>query len=197
MALVVRFITAQSGGGQGSWQGGRIKMRGRGDGIVTQAAFVDHLAAYCSLKKARPDMRYVPVLFPFVKTADLVGLARLLVVYFVGVKAAKPKFWESDETLASSLFGKTNGVVVLFNILHDLICVAGGTSKLTIEFVSKKWELVGDEVVANPPRGGSKGYQKEVASKVLLQMFGSNAETTVSSSVAAICDQLRAEGGLI
>jgi len=88
-------------------------------------------------------------------------------------------------------------VAVLFNILHDLICMAGGASKLSIDFVSKNWAKVGDAIIASPPRGGSKGYQTEVTSKVLADMFGTNAEQQVRTHLASICEQLKADGGLV
>lgn len=172
---------------------GLIKMRGSGDGIVTQAAFIDHLAAITLPKKSRPGARYASVLASFVKDADLVGLARLLLVYFLGIKAAKPQFWASPEALSRSLFGKTNGIAVLFNILHDLICEAGGASKLTVEFVKQNWMKVSNAVIENPPRGGSKGYQKDVTASVLLEMFGENADKQIRASLLKVIEQLKSE----
>ncbi len=118
-------------------------------------------------------------------------------VYFIGVRAAKPQFWEADLALKASLFGKTNGVVVLFAIMHDLICMAGGGSNLTIAFVSDHWAKVDDSIISSPPRGGSKGYQQEVINKVLMQMFGADADKKVREALIPITTALVAEGALV
>ena len=174
-----------------------IKMRGSGGGVVTQAALVDHLAAYCSPKKDRPGLRYAPVLFSFFKDGDLVGISRFLLIYFIGIKEAKPSFWGSEAALRASLFGKTNGIVVLFAILHDLVCIEGGVSRVTVGRVADHWRKVSDQVIASPPRGGSKGYQKEVIAEVLSQMFDGDAEEKVLKGVADLRGELKSQGALI
>jgi DGQHR domain-containing protein len=178
------------------WKG-RIKMRGSGQGIVTQAAIVDHLAAYMVAKKEKAEMRYLPLLFPYFKDADLVGLCRLLVIYFVGISRAKPDFWRTDEAISSSLFGKTNGVAVMFSILHDLVCNVGGTEKLQVDFVKDKWSLVSNDILANPPPGGSKGFQAQVAKNILAAMFGADADKNIITASEPIKRELRKVGALL
>ena len=152
----------------------RIKMRGTGEGVVTQAALVDHLAAYLMPKKERKDMRYLPVLYSYFKENDMVGLARLLVMYLVGINLAWPNFWKTNEALSQCLFGKTNGIAVMFAVLHDLIVESGGVESLEIDLVREKWKKVPTGVIESPPPGGSKGYQAEVTAKVLRAMFTNN-----------------------
>lgn len=176
----------------------RIKMRGTGKGVVTQAALIDHLAAYLLPKKDRKDMRYLPVLYSYFKgESDIVGLARLLVRYFVGINLAWPDFWKTDEVLRSCLFGKTNGVAVMFAILHDLIAESGGVESLKIDFVREKWAKVPTEVISSPPPGGSKGYQAEVTAKVLRAMFGDNYDQHLRKKLEALKPTLRGSGALI
>ena len=124
----------------------RVKMRGTGKEVITQAALIDHLAAYLVPKKEREEMRYVPVLYSYFKASDMVGLARLLVMYFVGVNLAWPNFWKTNDALSHCLFGKTNGVAVMFAVLHDLIAESGGVELLQIELVREKWAKVPEDV---------------------------------------------------
>ena len=175
----------------------RVKMRGSGKGIVTQAAFVDHLAAFMISKKERVNMRYIPVLFPYFKDSDLIGLSRTLVVYFLGINEAKPKYWQSDDALSASLFGKTNGIAVMINILHDLICDVGGPEKLTHSYVVDKWSKVDDNLISIPPPGGSKGYQNQVTADVLAAMFGDGADTLIRDKMKTVKERLRASKGLL
>ena len=81
----------------------------------------------------------------------MVGLARLLVMYFVGINIAWPDYWKSNDVLKTSLFGKTNGVAVMFAILHDLIVEAGGVESLGIELIRQKWALAPRDLISNPP----------------------------------------------
>ena len=123
-----------------------------------------------------------------------VGLARVLVIYFVGVSRAKQQFWQADEALKNSLFGKTNGIAVLFAVFHDLVCNAGGTQNLTVEGVEALWCKVPDEVVAVPPPGGSKGYQVQVTEKVLGAMFGDDHDQLLRSKLEIVKNRLRDAG---
>ncbi len=175
----------------------RVKMRGTGEGVVTQAAIVDHLAAYLVPKKERDDMRYLPVLYPYFKASEMVGLARLLVMYFVGINLAWPDFWKENELLKGCLFGKTNGIAVMFAILHDLIAEAGGVESLKIDIVRERWAAVPIEIIRTPPPGGSKGYQAEVITKVLGAMFGKDHDQSVREKLAALKPALRDAGALV
>lgn len=175
----------------------RVKMRGTGKGVVTQAALIDHLAVYLVPKKERKDIRYLPVLYSYFKASDMVGLARLLVMYFVGINLAWPNFWKTNEALSQCLFGKTNGVAVMFAILHDLIAEAGGVDLLEINFVREMWAKVPAEVIGTPPRGGSKGYQGEVTAKVLRAMFEENYDQRLRKKLETLKATLRDSGALV
>lgn len=175
----------------------RIKMRGSGDGIVTQAAMVDHLAIYLKPKKDRPGQQVLPVLYPLYRESDVVGLAKILIIYFVAIQRAWPEQWKTDDALKKSLFGKTNGVAVMFQVLHNLAVVAGGADKLRLDDVMGKWKKVGGEIVNNPPKGGSKGYQAEVAKKVMLEMFGASYTQKFEDALEPEKKSLRDAGGLI
>lgn len=175
----------------------RVKMRGTGQGVVTQAALIDHLAAYLVPKKERANMRYLPVLYSYFKSSDIVGLARLLVMYFIGINLAWPDFWKTNETLGHSLFGKTNGVAVMFVVLHDLILAAGGAESLELELVREKWSKVPSDVIASPPSGGSKGFQAEVTTKVLRAMFGEQYDRTLRIKGDELKPKLRDIGALV
>lgn len=178
------------------WRG-RIKMRGTGEGVVTQAAMVDHMAAYMMPKKERADMRYVPVLCPYFHSSDLVGLSKVLVLHFIGLSSAWPDLWRTDESLVGCLFGKTNGVAVMFAVMHDLILESGGAQALSADFVKKQWAKVDAAVVQTPPPGGSKGYQAEVTAKVLSAMFGAGYDAHFRTKAADLKPQLRDAGALL
>jgi|SRR5579863_906664 len=176
---------------------GRIKMRGTGQGVVTQAALIDHLAVYLVPKTDRANMRYLPVLYAYFKRSDMVGLARLLVMYFVGISLAWPNHWKTDEALSQCLFGKTNGVAVMFAVLHDLIIESGDAGSLEIEFVRKMWAAVPAELISTPPRGGSKGYQAEVTTKVLRAMLGDSYDLDVRKKIEGFKPKLQDVGALV
>lgn len=175
----------------------RVKMRGTGEGVITQAALIDHLAVYLVPKKERRDMRYLPVLYSYFKASDMVGLARLLVMYFVGINLAWPHFWKTNEALSQCLFGKTNGVAVMFAILHDLIAESGGVESMKIDLVQEKWAKVPAEIISSPPPGGSKGYQAEVTAKVLRAMFADNYDQHLREKIEALKPTLRDSGALV
>jgi DGQHR domain-containing protein len=178
------------------WKG-RIKMRGTGPGIITQAALVDHLALYVKPKKDRPTSQVFPVLYPFYRNSDLVGLSKLLIIYFVGIQRAWEDFWKDDAALKACLFGKTNGVAVMFSVLHNLILMAGGAQNLQLDSVKSAWQKVDKAIIENPPKGGSKGYQAEVVAKVMQQMFGNDFAAQLPKKVEAIRESLKAAGGLV
>lgn len=169
----------------------RIKMRGSGSGVVTQAALVDHLTIYLKPKKDRADTKVFPVLYSYYRNSDVVGLAKLLIVYFVGLERAHPNFWKTDEALKSSLFGKTNGVAVMLQVLHNLILVAGGANKLQLAFVIDNWKKVEPALLAKPPSGGSKGYQAILTADVMKQMLGADYQQKLASSAEDIRPSLR------
>lgn len=175
----------------------RIKMRGSGQGVITQAALIDHLAIYLVPKKERSNMRYLPVLYPYFKSSDMLGLSRLLVMYFVGISLAWPEQWKSKEALGQSLFGKTNGVAVMFAVLHDLILEAGDASSLEIDMVRTMWTKVPAPLVTVPPRGGSKGFQGELVAKVLAAMFGEKYDASLKKKIEEFKPALRLSGALV
>src|SRR5579872_144121 len=178
------------------WRG-RVKMRGTGQGVITQAALIDHLAVYLVPKRDRANMRYLPVLYPYFKASDMVGLARLLVMYFVGISLAWPDQWKTDEALGHSLFGKTNGVAVMFALLHDLIVEAGNVGSLEIELVKKMWAKVPPTLINTPPPCGSKGFQTEVIAKVLGAMFGDKYDLHLRKKIDEFKPRLRDVGALV
>ena len=173
----------------------RIKMRGSGLGVISQAALVDHLAPYLKPRKERPGMTTWPVFYPFYCEADVVGLTKTLIIYFAGIRRAHESFWASNEALKASLFGKTNGVAVVFTILHDLVVLVGGPEHLTIGRVTEEWKKVDAAVIANPPKGGSKGYQAQLIVSIRLAMHGANATSTIQSPPGYL-DRLRRCGAV-
>lgn len=148
-----------------------IKMRGTGSGVVSQAALVDHLALL--VKPRSKAASKFPVLFDYFKENDLVGLSKVCVIYFWGIRNAWPKYWESEQQLRSNLFGKTNGIAVMFDIMHDLIIMAGGSMKLTENFVQKYWQKAPEDRIQNPPAGGGRQYQREWYEAIKDKMFDS------------------------
>lgn len=176
------------------WRG-RVKMRGTGQGVITQAALIDHLAVYLVPKKDRANLRSLPVLYSYFKTSDMVGLSRLLVMYFVGISLAWPDLWKTDDALSKCLFGKTNGVAVMFSVLHDLIVDSGGS--VEIDLVKRMWAKVPAALITAPPRGGSKGYQTDVLAKVLPAMFGDKYDTHLRERIEELKPKLRDVGALV
>ena len=175
----------------------KIKMRGSGEGIVTQAAMVDHLAIYLKPKRDRSGQRSLPVLYPFYRDSDVVGLAKTLIIYFVGIQRAWPDHWRSCEMLKHSLFGKTNGIAVMFQILHNLAVMADGADKLRLDDVTSKWKKISKGIIDNPPKGGSKGYQAETAKEIMKLMYGDDFQSAFEQQLESLSEILRKAGGLI
>jgi|GEM_PF-6033888 DGQHR domain len=160
----------------------RIKMRGNGDGVVTQAAFVTDLANLVAPRKDSQRIRRYPVFFRYFIEGDLVGLSKVCVTYFIGVSSAWPSVWSTEGSLSSSLFGKTNGIAVMFLILHDLILLAGGPELLTIQFVKDAWNKAPANRISNPPKGGSRGYQADWYRELMSAMIGEDFAQQVKSA---------------
>jgi DGQHR domain-containing protein len=152
-----------------------IKMRGTGKGVVTQAAFVDHLAMLVTPRKNSKRLSTLPVLYPYFKKNDLLGMAKVCVTYFLGIKSAWPQYWENELSIKECLFGKTNGVAVMFMLLHDLVILLGGPEEVTKENVEKYWSKAPKERIDNPPAGGGKGYQKEWRNAIWREMIGGDS----------------------
>jgi DGQHR domain-containing protein len=148
-----------------------IKMRGAGAGVVTQAAFVDHLTQFVVPRKDSNRLVFLPVFYPYFKNNDLVGLAKVLVLYFLGIRRAWPTYWESAESLRASFFGKTNGVAVMFRLLHDMIIMEGDAEQLSVEIVAEYWRRAPAERIESPPAGGGRGYQNEWYAAIRAVMF--------------------------
>ena len=119
-------------------------------------------------------MKVWPVLYPYYHNSDLVGVAKVVIRYFLGIKIAHPSFWESDTALKNSLFGKTNGIAVCMQLMHDMIIEVGGPDNLTTATVADKWRHIKSAVISAPPKGGSKGYQAQLITEFRLLMFKSD-----------------------
>jgi len=174
----------------------RIKMRGSGEGIVPQAAFVTDLAHLVAPRKDKPKLARLPVFFAYFMTGDLVAFAKVCIIYFLGIARAWPEHWETDTKLKASLFGKTNGIAVMFLILHDLILLAGGPDRLDIEAVRKVWVKAPQERIDNPPKGGSRGYQVEWYQALMTAMIGPNYLEQVETAAERLRHELRATKAL-
>lgn len=173
-----------------------IKMRGTGEGVVTQAAFVDHLAMLVTPRKNSKRLSTLPILYPYFKNNDLLGLTKVCVTYFLGLKAAWPEYWENEESLKESLFGKTNGVAVMFTLLHALAILLGGPEKVTKEDIEKYWLKAPKERIENPPVGGGKGYQKEWYRAIWRDMIGEDIRIEDTKQFDNERNRLLKEGGL-
>jgi hypothetical protein len=174
----------------------RIKMRGAGPGVVTQAAMVDHLATLVVPKKDSKRLSTFPVLYTYFKESDLVGLAKTCVIYFMGIAQAWPDIWQDDDALKSSLFGKTNGVAVMFMILHDMIVLAGGPEHLQFEQIRDYWKQAPQSRINNPPAGGSRSYQIEWYRAIMNQIFGAEFREKVNAAADILRERLRRSGAL-
>ena len=174
----------------------RIKMRGSGPGIVTQGAMVDHLARLVVPRKDSARVSSFPVLYPFFKGSDLVGLAKTCVVYYLGIAEAWPEKWKDDKALKASLFGKTNGVAVMFMVLHDLILFAGGAERLKFEQVRDFWRKAPPERIDSPPPGGSRGYQLEWYRAIMEKAAGTDYRENLTKAASEFRPRLRESGAL-
>jgi hypothetical protein len=171
-------------------------MRGSGKGIVTQAAFVDHLAPLVKPRKDTKLLSVLPVLYPYFKENDLVGLARVCVLYFLGIKDAWPEYWKDKVSLKKSLFGKTNGIAVMFMVLHDLAILLGGPNRITEETIKEYWRKAPEERIKVPPAGGGRGYQNEWYEDIMKNIVGKNYRAEVGAASEQVREKLRATRGL-
>ena len=174
----------------------RIKMRGSGEGIVTQAAFVTDLAHLVAPRKDKPKLARLPVFFAYFVTGDLVAFSKVCIIYFLGIARAWPEHWATDAQLKTSLFGKTNGIAVMFLILHDLILLAGGPERLDVEAVRQAWAKAPQERIDNPPKGGSRGHQAEWYQALMTAMIGPDYLNQVDAGAERLRPELRATKAL-
>lgn len=190
--LAVRVLNSSQ---KSPWHS-RIKMRGAGQGVVTQAAMVDHLARLVTPKKNSSRISTFPILYKYFRAGDLVGLAKVCVIYFLGVTKAWPEQWHSEEALKACFFGKTSGVAVLFMVLHDLSLLEGGPERLTVEKVASYWERAPADRVSRAPAGGSRGFQLEWYRAIMEKMVGVDFVGKVGSAAEAQRPRLLAEKAL-
>jgi len=174
----------------------KIKMRGIGQGVVTQASFVDHLVPLINPRKETKSGRNLPVLYLFLKTNDLVGIARVVVIYFRGIKEAWPKYWVNDADLKASLFGQTNGVAITLRILQDLAVYLGGADKITHENVAELWRNAPEERLTTPPETGGRSVQELWYRSIMEGMLGGNFEEEINQRSFSVREDLRNIGGL-
>lgn len=174
----------------------RIKMRGEGAGVVSQAAFVDQLINLVQPRKRRSRMNYLPILYSYFRSQDLLTVGKICINYFWAVQNAWPAFWESDTTLTHSLFGKTNGVAVMLMVFHDLAILEGGASNLRRDRIAELWRKVEPRIIENPPAGGSRGYQRQIRTEVMTQMLGPNFESNLDQAKEALAGDLLRDGAL-
>jgi DGQHR domain-containing protein len=187
---VVKVLNLSS---KSPWQS-LIKMRGAGTGVVSQAAFVDHLTLLVKPRSKRASM--LPVLYDYFKDNDLVGLSKVCVIYFLGIRNAWPQYWENEETLKNCLFGKTNGIAVMFNVLHDLSILVGGPSQLSEELVKGYWEKAPEERITNPPAGGGREYQKEWYEAIMGDILDEESRLKLTEGLEKERTRLVQIGGL-
>lgn len=171
-----------------------IKMRGAGTGVVSQAAFVDHLGLLVRPRSKRASM--LPVLYAYFRNNDLVGLSKVCVIYFLGIRNAWPQYWENEETLRNCLFGKTNGIAVMFNVLHDLIILVGGPAQLNEELVREYWERAPKDRIENPPAGGGREYQKEWYEAIMEHIIDEESRSQLTEKREQERARLLEVGGL-
>lgn len=176
----------------------KIKMRGAGPGVVTQAAMVDHLAKLVTPRKDSRRLSTLPVFYSYFKEDDLVGLSRICVIYFMAIARAWPRIWrdEDDDALRSSLFGKTNGIAVMFMILHDLIIIEGGPENLKFEMILELWGKAPESRITQPPTGGSRGYQIEWYKAIITEMLGPQYHEKITTEFEGMRERLRTSGAL-
>jgi len=171
-----------------------IKMRGSGTGVVSQAAFVDHLAELVQPRSRRAST--LPVLYTYFRDNDLIGLSKVCVLYFLGIKKAWPQYWESETTLRNCLFGKTNGIVVMFKILHDLIILAGGPEQINESMVEEHWKKAPEDRIQHPPAGGGRKYQKEWYEAIMEQIIDEESRALLAEKREQERRRLLEVGGL-
>lgn len=174
----------------------KIKMRGAGPGVVTQAAMVDHLAALVTPKMDSRRITTFPVLYRYFRGGDLVGLAKICVIYFLGIARAWPDYWKSSHDLQKCLFGKTSGVAVMFMVLHDLSLLEDGPENLTVEKTEAYWKKAPQERITRPPAGGSRGFQLEWYRGIMEAMIGKDYVAKISEAAEENRPRLLAERAL-
>jgi DGQHR domain-containing protein len=177
------------------WQS-RIKMRGSGQGIVTQAAFVNHLVPLVIPRKEKPLMSTLPIFYPYFKKDDLVGLSKVCILYFRGVRKAWPGIWHDDDLMKKTLFGKTIGVAVMLTVLQALAVLLGGEDKITDRDVADFWAKVPANRIHHPPPSGGKALQDRLYNDIMSVMVGENFLERINDRSQSIRKRLRADGGL-
>lgn len=174
----------------------RIKMRGTAGGLVTQAAFGTDLARLVAPRRDSPKLALFPIFFPYFQDNDLVGMAKVCIIYFLGIARTWPEHWQEDAALKPSLFAKSNGIAVMFLILHDLVILAGGPEALTVDGVKSRWEKAPRERIDRPPTGGSRGYQMEWYHAMMTEMVGEDFAQQVAAAAEPVRKRLRETSGL-
>ena len=174
----------------------RIKMRGAGLGVVTQAAMVDHLASLVIPKRNSRRITTFPVLYKYFRGGDLVGLAKICVIYFLGIAKAWPDHWKSSHVLQNCLFGKTSGVAVMFMVLHDLCLLKGGPEMLTVEIIESYWRKAPLDRITKPPAGGSRGFQLEWYRAIMEAIVGKDYVAQIGEAGEKSRPRLLAEKAL-
>lgn len=175
------------------WKG-RIKMRGAGKGVVSQAAFIDQLKLLVTPRTDSTRLTKLPLLFSFFRDGDLAGVSRACVLFFQGLKAQFPELWDTDEHLKSCLFGKTVGVGVCFQVFHDFLIKIGGPVFVTQESSRELWRNVPSQMVEQSPPAGGRGIQKEIYNRV---MDAATEFKVAASDFESMREVLRREGALL
>lgn len=180
---------------QSPWMG-KVRMRGPGDmGVISQAAVVDYLSALVEPKRLSPRLRILPLLYSYFRESDSISCASVVIVYLAAVRAAWSEEWKDVNTL----FWKSNGVAVMFRILHDLILVAGGPSQFMDQYqgVVERWKRAPKEHIIRPPKTGGGGVQNQLYEVFKAEMFSAEEAEVLRRNRADLQRSLLANGGLI
>lgn len=180
---------------QSPWVG-KVKMRGPGDkGVISQAAVVDYLSVLVEPKRLSPRLRILPVFYDLFRQSDAVSCASVLIVYLAAIRAAWSTEWSNPDTL----FWKSNGVAVMFRILHDSVLLAGGSAQLMDQYqgVVDRWSRAPKEHILRPPRTGGGGVQNQLYEIFRGSLFSKPEMDDLSVRREELQRALLAGGGLV
>ena len=85
----------------------------------------------------------------------------------------------------------------MFHVLHNIAVLAGGAGSLRLEKIIELWKKVDAKTIAEPPKGGSKGYQALLTATVMKQMLGDDYEMQMADAAIPVKANLRSAQGLL
>jgi hypothetical protein len=138
-------------------------------GIINQAPFVEQLVYYMKPRKYKKGIKWYPVLKSYYLNTDFEGLAKLCQEYFTGIKNAWIDLWYNK--IEDTIFSKTNGLIAMFRILHDMVILYEGPENINKKLVCEHWKKAAEESIKEIPPSGGSGHQNAIYNSFYNSIF--------------------------